>query len=103
MKLDGAVFFNGEFSTPWCAREPDSCTMATYLSVPSKHVIIFHLVTEGTAYVSLEHDTRRVPLGPGDIVVLPHGQAHVMGNGQYPRSGIWAMAGGYAALLRRPR
>jgi hypothetical protein len=36
-------------------------------------------------------------------VVLPHGQAHVMGNGQYPRSGIWAMAGGYAALLRRPR
>lgn len=29
VKLDGAVFFNGEFSTPWCAREPDSCTMAT--------------------------------------------------------------------------
>ena len=81
VKLDGAVFFNGEFSTPWCAREPDACTMATYLSVQSKHVIIFHLVTEGTAYISLEHDARRVPLVSGDIVVLPHGQAHVMGNG----------------------
>jgi AraC-like DNA-binding protein len=81
VKLDGAVFFNGEFSTPWCAREPDSCTMATYLSVQSKHVIIFHLVTEGDAYISLEHDARRIPLVPGDIVVLPHGQAHLMGNG----------------------
>jgi AraC-like DNA-binding protein len=81
VKLDGAVFFNGEFSTPWCAREPDACTMAAYLSVQSKHVIIFHLVTEGTAYISLEHDARRVPLVSGDLVVLPHGQAHVMGNG----------------------
>jgi hypothetical protein len=51
------------------------------LSVQSKHVIIFHLVTEGTAYISLEHDARRVPLVSGDLVVLPHGQAHVMGNG----------------------
>ena len=73
VKLDGAVFFNGEFSTPWCAREPDACTMATYLSVQSKHVIIFHLVTEGNAYISLERDARRVPLVSGDIVVLPHG------------------------------
>jgi AraC-like DNA-binding protein len=81
VKLDGAVFFNGEFSTPWCAREPDSCTMATYLSVQPKHVIIFHLVTEGDAYISLEHDAQRVQLIAGDIVVLPHGQAHVMGNG----------------------
>jgi hypothetical protein len=40
-----------------------------------------HLVTEGTAYISLEHDARRVPLVSGDLVVLPHGQAHVMGNG----------------------
>jgi AraC-like DNA-binding protein len=81
VQLDGAVFFNGEFSKPWCAREPDSVTMAGYLAVQSKHVIIFHLVIEGHAYISLEHDARRVPLVPGDIVVLPHGQAHVMGNG----------------------
>jgi AraC-like DNA-binding protein len=54
--------------------------MAAYLSVQSKHVIIF-LVTEGTAYISLEHDARRVPLVSGDLAVLPHGQAHVMGNG----------------------
>ncbi|MBD0315332.1 MAG: AraC family transcriptional regulator [Nitrospiraceae bacterium] len=81
VKLDGAVFFNGEFAAPWCAREPDSCAMAAYLSVQSKHVIIFHLVTEGTGYVRLEEDARPVPFIPGDILVLPHGHAHVMGNG----------------------
>lgn len=28
VKLDGAVFFHGEFAAPWCAREPDAGTMA---------------------------------------------------------------------------
>lgn len=81
VKLDGAVFFNGEFSSPWCTREPDSCTMASYLPSRSKHVFIFHLVTEGKGYVRIEEDGRAVSLEAGDIVILPHGDAHLMGNG----------------------
>lgn len=79
--LDGAVFFNGEFSSPWCAREPDACTVASYLPARPKHVIIFHLVTKGRGYVRLEEDGRTVPLEAGDIVILPHGHPHLMGNG----------------------
>jgi AraC-like DNA-binding protein len=81
VKLDGAVFFNGEFSSPWCAREPDACTMASYLPARPKHVIIFHLMTEGRGYVRIEEDGRGVPLEAGDIVILPQGNAHFMGNG----------------------
>ncbi len=81
VKLDGAVFFNGEFSSPWCAREPDACTMASYLPANPKHVIIFHLVTEGKGYVRIEEDSRAVSLEAGDIVILPQGNAHFMGNG----------------------
>jgi AraC-like DNA-binding protein len=81
VKLDGAVFFNGEFSSPWCAREPDACTMASYLPARPKHVIIFHLITEGRGYVRIEEDGRGVPLEAGDIVILPQGNAHFMGNG----------------------
>jgi AraC-like DNA-binding protein len=81
VKLDGAVFFNGEFSSPWCVREPDACTMASYLPARPKHVIIFHLVTEGQGYVRIEEDGRAVPLSAGDIVILPQGNAHLMGNG----------------------
>ncbi len=50
VKPDGAVFFNGEFSSPWCVREPDSNTMASYLPSGLKHVFIFHLVTKGRCY-----------------------------------------------------
>jgi AraC-like DNA-binding protein len=81
VKLDGAVFFNGEFSAPWCVREPDAGTMATYLSARSQHVIIFHLLTEGCGHARIEGDGRPVPLVAGDIVMFPHGDAHLMGNG----------------------
>lgn len=79
--LDGGVFFNGEFSAPWCAREPDSCTMASYLSAGSKQVIIFHLITEGRGYARTGQDDHLIPLVAGDIVMFPHGDGHLMGNG----------------------
>lgn len=81
VKLDGAVFFNGEFSAPWCARQPDACAMASYLSASSKHVVIYHLVTEGRGYARVEQNGRSIPLVAGDIVIVPHGDAHLMGNG----------------------
>lgn len=81
VKLDGAVFFNGEFSAPWCMREPDACTMASYLAAPSKHVIIFHLLTEGRGHARIEQNSRPISLMAGDIVMFPHGDAHLMGNG----------------------
>lgn len=81
VKLDGAVFFHGEFSAPWCMREPDADTMASYLSADSKHVIIFHLLTEGRGHARLEGETRLLSLVAGDLVIFPHGEAHLMGNG----------------------
>jgi AraC-like DNA-binding protein len=79
--LDGAVFFNGEFSSPWCARQPDTCAIASYLSVQAKHVIIFHLVTEGRGYAQVEQNRHMMPLEAGDIIIVPHGDAHLLGNG----------------------
>ena len=43
--LEGAMFYNAEFSAPWGVREPPACDMAPYLSTAGGHVIIFHLVT----------------------------------------------------------
>ena len=80
VKLDGAVFFHGEFSAPWCMREPDADTMASYLSAASKHVIIFHLLTEGRGPL-VSSEARPLSLIAGDLVIFPHGDAHVMGNG----------------------
>jgi AraC-like DNA-binding protein len=80
VKLDGAVFYNAEFSTPWSFRAPPSCTVAPYLASTAGHVIMFHLLTEGRGFARLE-DGDRVPLEAGDIVIFAHGDAHIMENG----------------------
>jgi AraC-like DNA-binding protein len=44
-------------------------------------VIIYHLVTEGRGYAQVEDNGRPIPLAAGDIIIVPHGDAHLMGNG----------------------
>jgi AraC-like DNA-binding protein len=54
------------------------------LGQSGRHVIVFHLLVRGRAYVHLEGG-ERAPLADGDIVVLPHGHAHLLGNGEGAR------------------
>lgn len=81
VKLEGAVFYNAEFSAPWSFRAPPSCQVARYLSPEPRHVVMYHLLTHGRAYANVENGPR-VALAAGDIVVFPHGDAHVLGNGR---------------------
>ena len=81
VKLDGAMFYNAEFSAPWCARSIDARTVTSYISPNSQQVIIFHLLTEGRGYAYVEGDDRPVLLNAGDILIVPHGDAHILGNG----------------------
>jgi AraC-like DNA-binding protein len=80
VKLQGAMFFNGEFSSPWSFSSPHTRMVAPYVAPKSEHVIIYHLVTEGRAFARLM-DGQRIILDPGDIVIFPHGDAHVLENG----------------------
>jgi AraC-like DNA-binding protein len=80
VKLDGALFFNAEFSAPWCISSAPSDALAPYLSPGAKCLILYHFLTEGRAYARLP-DGQRQELVAGDIVVFPHGDAHFLGNG----------------------
>jgi AraC-like DNA-binding protein len=81
VKMDGAVFYNAEFSSPWSFRSPPSCALAPYLTPPARHVIIYHLLIEGRGYARLE-DGERMALESGDVVIFPHGDAHIIENGR---------------------
>jgi len=83
VKLDGAVFYNAEFSAPWCFCSPPSTVLAPYLSADSQHVIIFHLLTDGYGYAEVEGHSRPLPLSAGDLVILPHGDPHALRNGPF--------------------
>jgi hypothetical protein len=37
VKLDGAIFYNAEYSAPWCFRAPASHAVAPYLSPDPRH------------------------------------------------------------------
>ena len=85
VKLQGALFYNGEFSAPWCVNASSSRALARHFAPQAEHVIMFHLLTEGRAFVRLEngeHDN----LAAGDLVMVPHGDRHVMGNGTSVRA-----------------
>jgi AraC-like DNA-binding protein len=81
VKLQGAMFYNGEFSSPWSLCSPPSRTVAPYLSPGAGHVIIYHLLTEGHASARLV-DGERIALDAGDLVVFPHGDPHIIENGR---------------------
>jgi AraC-like DNA-binding protein len=80
VRLEGALFFNAEFSAPWCLSSPRSSAVAPHLSPGAGHLIIFHFLTEGRAFARLP-DGRQEELTAGDIVVMPHGDPHFLGNG----------------------
>lgn len=79
--LKGALFYNAEYTAPWSFRSPPAAMIAPYLGYDARHVILYHLLAEGAAWVRLDSG-ERVDLGPGDIVIFPHGDPHDMGNGE---------------------
>jgi AraC-like DNA-binding protein len=81
VRLDGALFYNAEFSAPWCFRAPASRNVAPYVTSGSRHVIIFHLLTEGHSYAHIDNGGPSVTLQAGDLVIVPHGDPHFLGNG----------------------
>ena len=81
IRLDSAIYFNVEFSEPWCLTSPESRALAPVLAQEAGHVIIYHLLCEGRAYVELL-DGERIALSAGDLVTFPHGHGHVLGSGR---------------------
>ena len=84
IKLDSALFFNAELTAPWCVLEPPSYEMAPQLSPNHGHLVLYHYVLEGNAYAQLPGGSK-VELIEGDIVVIPHGDSHLLGNGKNAR------------------
>jgi AraC-like DNA-binding protein len=96
VKLQGAMFYNGEFSSPWSLCSPASRRVAPHLAPGAGHVIIYHLLTEGHASARLL-DGERIALDAGDIVIFPHGDEHILENG--PRTQPVDMLGELARIM----
>jgi len=77
VRLTGAVFLHGELTAPWGVSALSSDAAATALMPGAEHLVYYHLVTEGQCVASVE-GAEPVHLDAGDLVLFPHGDAHVM-------------------------
>lgn len=77
VKLNGAVFFNAEFSAPWGFSAPAAKHMADKLARGAAHFLLYHLVVEGNAVIEMG-DGKALALNSGDVVIFPNGDAHHM-------------------------
>jgi AraC-like DNA-binding protein len=79
VKLTGAVFLHAEFSAPWCVGVPPADMAAQFLMPSAEHLTRYHLVTEGRCGIKPDGDGSTT-LDAGDVVVLPHGESHLIGS-----------------------
>lgn len=67
LSLRGTLYFRTSFTEPWGVRVP-----------AHRNVARFHFAHRGEAVVRVEGQMHPVVLAQGDLVIIPHGAAHVL-------------------------
>jgi AraC-like DNA-binding protein len=78
VRLSGALFLRGEYAAPWAFDSPEPPDLVRLLAPGAERLVVFHSIRAGKAWVTAGGE--RVDAVAGDVVVLPHGHRHVMGN-----------------------
>ncbi|MFZ0851918.1 MAG: AraC family transcriptional regulator [Hyphomicrobiaceae bacterium] len=80
VRMTGAIFLDAEFTAPWSFRSPRAQQAAPVVAPGTEQLIIYHLVIEGMAWVKMAGEPD-LPVEAGEIVIIPHGEEHLFGNG----------------------
>lgn len=77
VRLRGTVFYAVSVGPEWAVEAPPSAEIASIVMPGATRVIEYHVLLEGSAWASLAGQPP-VRLAPGDVVLFPQGDAHVM-------------------------
>jgi AraC-like DNA-binding protein len=77
VRLRGAVFYYVNGNRTWAAEAPPSRDIAAAVMPDSEHVMEYHVITRGSCWGAIVGEAP-VRLETGDIVLFPHGDAHVI-------------------------
>ena len=77
VKLSGALFFVVDASSPWGMEVPASSEFASIILPHARHVISYHVVTQGSGWVT-GPASRPFQFGAGDVIVFPQGDSYAM-------------------------
>jgi AraC-like DNA-binding protein len=81
VRMTGAIFMSAEFTAPWGFLAPNAGQATAVLAPGTECLVSYHLVTEGTALVQIPGEPD-LAVEAGEIVIIPHGQAHIFCNGK---------------------
>lgn len=71
LRMQSSLYFRTEMTAPWG------------VAVPAKgKVARFHIAIRGQCWLRVEGESKPLFLANGDLVIIPHGAAHVMGDTQ---------------------
>src|SRR5262245_15657353 len=77
VRLTGAYFYTVEASAPWSVMTLPARELAPRILPASEHLISYHILRSGHCWAGLDGQPQ-VRMAPGDVVVFPHGDAHLM-------------------------
>ena len=77
VRLRGAVFFYISGNSDWAAEAPPAKELAPLLMRGVEHVMEYHAVAQGSCWAGIPGGPS-VQLSAGDVVMFPHGDAHVV-------------------------
>ena len=80
VRLNGAYFYGVEASGSWRVETVAARQLSPRIMPAAEHLISYHIVTDGRCCGGLV-DEEPVELDPGDVIVFPHGDAHIMASG----------------------
>jgi AraC-like DNA-binding protein len=77
VRLTGAIFFDCSAQAPWVAEQLPREVLLEKILPGAEHLVAYHLVIEGGCYATIiGGEPLRVEAG--ELLVFPHGDAHVM-------------------------
>jgi len=85
VRLRGAVFFYISGGRRWAAEAPASRDIAPVVMPGAEHVMEYHVVTRGDCWAGIVGEPP-VRLSQGDIILFPHGDAHVVSSARGMRA-----------------
>jgi len=77
VRLTGAIFFDIHAAEPWVAETPPGPSIIGRMFPDAEHLVSYHVITGGSCWAALLGEPP-VQLRAGDIIVFPHGDAHVL-------------------------
>jgi AraC-like DNA-binding protein len=77
VSLRGAIFFDVHACDPWAAETPAGRQIIGRMFPGAEHLISYHAITRGSCWACVGSEAP-LALTAGDIVVIPHGDAHVL-------------------------